>query len=223
MALSLAAASLAAQPDEPDFIVAAMRVEPKAWDKEHNFALLDRYARQAAAQGASLVATCEGFMDGYTANPKTRPDTTREKFFAIGEPDDGPWLTRAGNLARELRIHLAVGFAERRGENMHNSYAVLSPEGEVALLYSKTHCIDEIFTTPGNEFPVAKTDLGTLGALICYDRRFPEVPRILALKGAQVLLIPAYGRDGKRNEALLLTRAWENSVWVVYVRKIRCW
>ena len=172
-------------PAEPDFVVAAMRVQPKAWDKAHNFALLERYAKEAADKGAKLVVTCEGFMDGYTSNPKSTPDTTRERFFEIGEPLDGPWLKRVGELARELKIYLSIGFAERRGDNMHNSVAVFSPAGEVVLRYSKTHCLDEPFYTPGNEFPVAATDLGTLGALICYDRRFPEVPRILALKGAQ--------------------------------------
>lgn len=208
-----------ARPAEPDFVVAAMRVQPKQWDKEHNFAVLERYARSAAQQGASLVVTCEGFLDGYTSNRKTVPDMTRERFFAIGEPLEGPWLKRIGNLARELSIYVSVGFAERRDDNMHNSVAVFSPAGEIVLHYSKTHIIDEPYNTPGNAFPVAATNLGTLGALICYDRRFPEVPRILALKGAQVLLIPAYGKDGERNEALLRTRAWENSVWVVYVRQ----
>jgi len=208
-----------ARPAEPDFVVAAMRVQPKSWDKAHNFALLERYAKQAAAQKASLVVTCEGFLDGYTSNPKFAPDATREKFVEFGEPLDGPWLRRVGDLARQLKIYLSIGFAERDGETMHNSVAVFSPAGDIVLRYSKTHCLDEPFNTPGSEFPVASTAVGTLGALICYDRRFPEVPRILALKGAQVLLIPAYGSDGERNEALLRTRAWENSVWVVYVRQ----
>jgi predicted amidohydrolase len=217
--VALTGSSSAEPPAEPDFVVAAMRIEPKTWDKEHNFGLLERYAREAKERGARLVATCEGFMDGYTANPKTTPGTTREKFHAIGEPVDGPWLTRAAKLARELKIYLAIGFAERRGDDMHNSYVLLDPSGEIVLHYSKTHCIDEPYCTPGNEFPVTPTELGTFGALICYDRRFPEVPRILALKGAQILLIPAFGKDGERNEALLRTRAWENSVWVVYVRQ----
>ena len=204
---------------EPRFLVAAMRVQPKQWDKEHNFALLERYARAAVKQGAALVVTCEGFLDGYTSNPKHASGVTRDRFVAVGEPLDGPWLKRVGDLARELRIYVSLGFAERRADNMHNSLAVFSPAGEIVLHYSKTHIIDEPYNTPGNVFPVAATDLGTLGALICYDRRFPEVPRILALKGAQVLLVPAYGKDGERNEALLRTRAWENSVWVVYVRQ----
>ena len=102
---------------------------------------------------------------------------------------------------------------------MFNSVIVVSREGERVLHYSKTHTKGEKFNAAGTHFPIAKTDVGTLGALICYDRRFPEVPRILALKGAQILLIPAYGTDGERNEALLRTRAWENSVWVVYVKQ----
>jgi predicted amidohydrolase len=178
---------------EPVFTVAALRVQPKTWDKAHNFALLERYAKEAAKNGATLVVTCEGFLDGYTSNPRYAPDVTREKYFEFGEPLDGPWLKRVGELARQLGVYLSVGFAERRGENMHNSFAVFSPAGKVVLHYSKTHCAGEPFCTPGSEFPVATTELGTLGALICFDRRFPEVPRILALKGAQTLIVPSYG------------------------------
>lgn len=210
------------QPSElkpTSFQVAAMRVQPKRWDKQHNFDLLKQYARLAVQQGASLLVTCEGFLDGYTGNPNHAPEMTREKYFGIGEPLDGPWLQRVADLADQLNLYLSVGFAERRGEQMFNSVAIYSADGQLVLHYSKTHVAGETFNTPGDEFPIAKTKLGTLGALICYDRRFPEVPRILALKGAQVLVLPAYGTDGERNEALLRTRAWENSVWVVYVKQ----
>lgn len=201
------------------FLVAGMRVLPKRWDKEHNFRLLKQYAEQAAQQGAELVVTCEGFLDGYTSNVKLTPDLTMEKFREIGEPIDGPWVQKIQALAKRLEIYLSVGFAELRGEQMFNSVIVISPTGTIVLHYSKTHTKGEVFSTPGTRFPIAKTDIGTLGALICYDRRFPEVPRILALKGSQILIIPAYGTDGERNEALLRTRAWENSVWVVYVKQ----
>lgn len=205
--------------EHPSFKVAGMRVMPKRWDKAHNYSLLERYAKDAARQGAELIVTCEGFLDGYTGNPKYTPGLTRERYLRIGEPLNGRWLQKVAALARDLQIHVAIGFAERVGDQMFNSVAVYSPDGEPVLHYSKTHTKGEHFNTPGTHFPVTKTNLGTLGALICYDRRFPEVPRILALKGAQVLLIPAYGKDGERNEALLRTRAWENSVWVVYVKQ----
>lgn len=203
----------------PSFVVAGMCVTPKRWDKAHNFALLERYARVAMERGADLLVTCEGFLDGYTANPNYAPGLTRERYRKIGEPLDGPWLQKVAALATELKLYVSIGFAERQDEQMFNSIVVFSPEGERILHYAKTHTLGEPFNTPGRALPVARTELGTLGGLICYDRRFPEVPRILALKGAQVLLIPAYGTDGERNEALLRTRAWENSVWVVYVKQ----
>jgi len=211
--------SVAVAQSENNFLVAAMRVQPERWDKAHNFGLLEKYASQAAKKGASLVVTCEGFLDGYTSNAKLVPELTREKFLEIGEPLDGPWMKRIADLASQLKVFLSVGFAERHGQEMFNSVAVFSSDGELVLHYSKTHIKGEQFNTPGSSLPVVKTEIGTLGALICYDRRFPEVPRILALKGAQILIVPAYGTDGERNEALLRTRAWENSVWVVYAKQ----
>lgn len=206
-------------PSQRAFTVAGLRVAPKAWDKAHNFALLDKYARDASRQGASLVVTCEGFLDGYVSNPHYAPTVTSEKLLEISEPLDGPWLERVGRLASELKIYLMIGFAERVNDRSCNSVVLFSPDGEQILHYSKTHTKNEPFTTPGDAFPVASTRVGRLGSLICYDRHFPEVARILSLKGADILLIPSYGHDGPRNEALLQTRAWENSVWIVFVRQ----
>lgn len=229
LGLGVAAAAtvgqLSAQGEEPhdaeskSFVVAAMRVQPRPWDKQYNFGLLEKFAQEAADAGSRLLVTCEGFLDGYTGNPNHAPGLTREKYLQIGEPIDGPWMKRVARLAGMHQIYLSIGFAERRGDQMYNSLAVYGPTGEVVLHYSKTHTKGEPFNVPGSRLPVAQTDLGTLGGLICYDRRFPEVPRILALKGAEILLIPAYGSDGERNEALLRTRAWENSVWVVYAKQ----
>jgi predicted amidohydrolase len=202
-----------------ELTIAMMRVMPKPWDKAHNFALLQEYAQDAAQQGASLVMTCEGFLDGYVSNPSYVPDVTRERLLDVAEPLDGPWLKKIATLADQLEVHIAVGFAERRGEQALNSMVLFDPGGQTALHYSKMHTKGEPFTAMGDALPVATTGLGKVGALICYDRHFPEVPRILALKGAEILLIPAYGNDSERNEALLRTRAWENSVWIFYVRQ----
>jgi predicted amidohydrolase len=208
-----------AEDDVPNFLVAGMRVLPKRWDKAHNFELLKKYACDAASKGAKLVVTCEGFLDGYTSNLKLTGEISREKYLESCEPADGPWMKKIAALADELDIYLSVGFAEIRDQKAYNSLVVYSPAGETVLHYSKWHTKGETYTTPGNRLPVVHTDVGTLGALICYDRRFPEIPHILALKGADILIVPAYGTDGERNEALLRTRAWENSVWVVYVKQ----
>jgi len=204
------------------FLLAALSLTPKAWDKEANFASLERYAREAAADGAKLIVTPEGFLEGYVGNENQHPELTREKYFEIGEPVDGKIFNRIRSLARELDVYLSVGFAERRGERMFNSTAIVDPKGEIVSLYSKSHTAhDEPFNTKGVVFPVAETGLGRIGSLICYDRRLPETARILAVKGAELILVPAWGSYNELNDAVMRTRAFENGVWVAFVHPKR--
>jgi predicted amidohydrolase len=205
------------------FTVAGLRVTPARWDKEANFTTLAKYAREAKARGADFVITPEGFLEGYVANTHANPDTTEQRYRSVAEGIDGPLITRARSLARELKIYLLVGFAEARGTLIFNSAVIFSPTGEVTLHYSKMHTAhDEPFNTQGTNFPVAETPLGRLGALICYDRRLPETARILAIKGVQFLAVPAWGGYDEMNDALMRTRAFENSVFVAFVHPKRC-
>lgn len=204
-------------------VVAGLRVMPERWDKAANIATLEKYARQAAARGAELVLAPEGFLEGYVANVKANPATTRERYFDAGESLDGALLRRVANLARELKIYLGTGFAERRQGRMFNSFAVFSPEGALTLHYSKSHnADDEPFNTTGTDFPVVATSRGRWGALICYDRQLPETSRILAIKGAQLILVPAWGAYGDMNDAMMRTRAFENGVYLAFVHPKRC-
>ncbi len=203
--------------------VAGLRIMPERWNKEANLLKFESFARAAAAQGVQLAIAPEGFLEGYVANTKSNPGLTREKYFAIGENIDGPALTRVRSLARELKMYLGLGFAERGADHMYNSVAVFSPDGNVALHYSKAHNDDdEPFNTLGDEFNVASTPLGKWGAVICYDRQLPEIARILSIKGAQLILTPAWGMHGEMNDAMMRTRAFENSVWVLFVHPERC-
>ena len=219
--LLLAAACLEAAPIS--FTVAGLRVTPERWNKEANFAKLVTYARQAAARGAKLVITPEGFLEGYVANDKQNPGISEERYRSIGEGIDGPLINRVRGLARELKIYLLVGFAELRDGKMFNSAVIFSPEGAVTLHYSKAHnAHDEPYNTKGTLFPVDDTALGRLGTLICYDRQLPETSRILAIKGAQFILVPAWGSYGEMNDMMMRTRANENSVFVAFVHPKRC-
>ncbi len=223
LALALLCAGLAGAADPVSFTIAGLQMMPEPWNKEANYAKLERYARQAAAQGAQVVVTPEGFLEGYVGNRGRTKDLTWERYAAAGERLDGPLLTRVCNLARELRLYLLIGFAELRDDRMYNSVVIFSPEGAVVTHYSKTHTADdEPLNTKGVEFPVASTPLGRWGTLICMDRQLPETSRVLALKGAQIILVPAYGMYGETNDILMRVRAYENGVWVAFVHPKRC-
>jgi predicted amidohydrolase len=210
--------SSAAMAEPPQFVIAGLRVVPDRWDKESNLRKLDKFAREAAAKGANVVVTPEGFLDGYVGNDR---DLDKKRYFTVAEPIDGPAMRRVRDLARELKIYLAIGFPELRGEQVFNSVVIFGPDGGIVSRYSKTHCGGEPHNTEGMEFPVISTPLGRWGTLICLDRQLPETSRILAIKGAQMILVPSYGMYGEMNDAMMRTRAYENSVYVAFVHPKR--
>lgn len=211
-------------PREASFTLAALRVAPVPWDTQGNFDKLEHWTRQAVSQGAEVIVTPEGFLEGYVWNDDNPKDFSRQRYREIGQTFDGPLMERIRVLAHELRIHLVVGYAERREDHMYNSVIIYSPEGEIVLRYSKTHTAgdDEPFNTKGAEFPVADTALGRWGALICMDRQLPETSRILAIKGAQIIFVPAWGMHGEINDVVMRARAFENGVYVAFVHPRRC-
>jgi predicted amidohydrolase len=199
-------------------------VTPRPWDKQGNVEMLERFATEAAGRGAQVVVTPEGFVEGNVWHDDNPKDFSRQRYFDAGEAVDGPVMGRVGALARTLEVFLVVGFAERRGDRMYNSVIIYSPGGVAVSLYSKTHTADddEPFNTKGSEFPVVETGLGRWGTLICMDRQLPETSRILAIKGAQIILVPAWGMYGEMNEVMMRTRAFENGVHVAFVHPRRC-
>jgi predicted amidohydrolase len=221
-ALSLLVMTLALSEDE-SLTLAGLSLTPEPWNKQANLTKLEHYVRKSAGMGAQLVVTPEGFLEGYVGNEGRSPDLTREKYLSVGEEIHGPMLTRVRNLARELKIYLLVGFAERREGQMYNSTVIFSDQGGIALHYSKTHTADdEPFNTNGVEFPLAETRWGPWGTLICFDRQLPETARILTLKGARLILVPSWGGYGEINDAMMRVRAYENGVWLAFVHPKRC-
>jgi predicted amidohydrolase len=220
----LAAASVCvAFAGDVSFVFAGLSLTPEPWNKEANFTKMERYARQAAAGGAKVIATPEGFLEGYVGNDKRTPGLEPGKYSEVGETIDGPLLSRVSALARELKVFLLIGFAEKRKGKMFNSAVIFSPEGAVTSHYSKSHtAADEPFNSKGSEFPVTDTGLGRWGTLICFDRQLPETSRILALKGAQFILVPSWGGYGEMNDIMMRVRAYENGVWLAFVHPNRC-
>ncbi|HEV7844627.1 MAG TPA: carbon-nitrogen hydrolase family protein [Thermoleophilaceae bacterium] len=191
-------------------------------DTEANLASAERLVRAAVADGAQLVVLPE------------RLDIRggRSDYAAGAESLDGRPVSWARALARELGIDLVAGsVAERREgrERVSNTSVHVGPDGELRATYRKIHMFDvEVggvdyreseHTEPADEIVLSETSDGTgLGLTICYDLRFPELYRILALRGARIVTVPAnFTRiTGEAHwEVLLRARAIENQVFVI--------
>jgi predicted amidohydrolase len=191
-------------------------------DKPRNLDAADRLTRAAAADGATLVVLPEKWsVIGSPADLR-----------AGAEPLDGPAITWAREVARELHIDLVAGsIAERVAdrEKLANTSLHIDPDGEVRATYRKIHMFDvEVEGTvyresetedPGDEIVTSETAGGVeLGLTICYDLRFPELYRILAVRGARILAIPSAFTLATTREhwaTLVRARAIENQAFVV--------
>ena len=224
MAFGCAGAGMARaqRPDKPPTPARSVRVAGIVlkWlraDKDANFRRAEPIIRQAAAGGARLVCTTECFLDGYAIADKSIPlDTYR----ALGEPiPHGPYFRKLSALARELKTHLVAGMLEADGDARYNTAALIGPGGELVGKYRKQHLEHEaVRNTAGKESSVFATPLGTLGVMICADRRLPEVVKGFCDRGADFLLCPSGGMFGpKDNDPILQARSKENRRYIVFV------
>ncbi|MBL8241067.1 MAG: carbon-nitrogen hydrolase family protein [Bryobacterales bacterium] len=208
---------------EPGYVVAALTLTPEPWANERNLLKLERFARQAAQRGAQVIVAPEGYLEGYVGNQGRTPDLQQARYAAEAAEDlNGPLLQRVAALARELRVYLMLGFAERRDGKVFNTAVMFSPSGALASRYAKSHTMnDEPFNTKGTVFPVTQTEHGQWGTLICFDRQVPETARLLAIQGADTLFVPAWGGHGEMNDQMMRVRAYENGVNLVFVHPKR--
>jgi predicted amidohydrolase len=196
-------------------------------DKERNTATADRLTREAAADGADLIVLPEKF------NVLGEHDD----YVAGAEPLDGPTISWARDTARELGVDLVAGsIVERREghEKLGNTSVHVGPDGEVKGVYRKIHMFDVVVggmeyresasEEPGDEIVLSEAAGGiSLGLTVCYDLRFPELFRILAIRGARVITLPAAFTKvtGRAHwEILVRARAIENQAFVVAADQI---
>jgi predicted amidohydrolase len=201
--------------------VRAAAVQLNSNAKARNLAAAERLVRAAAADGAELVALPE----------KWNLLASGEEMAAGAEPLDGPSLAAARDWARTLGIHLLAGSVAERaedGEKAFNTSVLIGPAGEDLAVYRKIHLFDveaggvsyreSEHEQAGEEIVSAPAGNVELGLTVCYDLRFPELYRILAVRGARLIAVPsaftlATGRD--HWEVLLRARAIENQIFVL--------
>jgi deaminated glutathione amidase len=214
---------------EMEMRAAAVQLNSTA-DKARNLEVAERLVLAAARDGAALVALPEKWnLLGDAA-----------ALLQGAEPLDGPSLGAARSWARELGIHLVAGSIAERvegHEKLFNASTLIGPDGDLEATYRKIHMFDvdvggieyreSAHEEPGDEVVIAglagALEGVTLGMTVCYDLRFPELYRILAVRGATLITVPAaFTLDtGKDHwEVLLRARAIENQAFVVAPNQI---
>jgi predicted amidohydrolase len=163
------------------------------------------------ADGVDLAVFPEAFVTGYCVESL---DGAKK----ISIPKNHSELQRLSAAVARLQIGCVVGFAEDLGGELYNSVVLLEP-GEAPRYYSKTHLPElglDKFVRTGNSIPVFETKWGRIGLLICFDLRHPEPMRVLALAGADLVILPTNWPEGAQIAAgpMTITRASENGIFL---------
>src|ERR671933_1145904 len=206
--------------DERKLVAAAIQMSSTP-DKGDNREVAEAVIREAVSAGAEFVSlpelwSCHGLDSVYREN---------------AEPVPGPTTDFLAELARELGVYVLGGSileGEPGAERLSNTSTFFDPSGEMTAVYRKIHLFDVKVSdkeylesaniAPGDEVVTSKAGAATLGLSVCYDVRFPELYRLLALRGAEILAVPAAFtlQTGKDHwEILLRARAVENQAFVV--------
>lgn len=172
--------------------------------------------------GADSVQRFSEYIEQFA--PQEHPDVILlgemiNRVGVAGEPDTqaepipGPTTERLAEQARRHKTWIAFSIVERDGSDLFNTGVLIDRSGRIAGRYRKVQLpFEEVSRgiAPGSEFPIFTTDFGKVGMLICHDASFPEAARELALKGAELILMPIWGG----REPLVRARAIENGVYL---------
>jgi predicted amidohydrolase len=187
--------------------IAFVQFDPRFGRVDDNIALATDLLRREQADLYVLPELC---FSGYTF-------TSRSEALEFSEPPDGRSINEMKRLSTELGAAIVFGFPERSGADIYNSCALIQPESEAAI-YRKLHLFmqEKEWFKPGDK-PLEIHTLSNgcrIGMMVCFDWRFPEVCRTLALRGAHVLCHPA-NLVMAHCPAAMITRCLENRVFAV--------
>ena len=194
--------------------VALLQILPGA-TQEENLQKGVAACRVAKESGADIALFPEMWNNGYHIPADAQP------LNAEAVSADSEFVLTFGRLAAELKMAIAITFLERYEPSPRNTVVLFDRNGRKILTYAKLHTCDfgaERGLTPGEDFYVAELDTAAgivkIGAMICYDREFPESARILMLKGAELILVPNACPMEINRLSQLRGRAFENMLGI---------
>jgi predicted amidohydrolase len=197
--------------------IAAIQMDIKPGNKEKNLSTAIKQIKEAVNQKAHIICLPELFNTGYMP----------EEMHNLAEEEEGETIKLLMSSAREYNVNILAGsIAVKENSHVFNKSYIINSKGHIAGYYCKTHLFplmgeDRCFKH-GNRLSVAKLEECAIGQMICYDIRFPEIARALALKGAELLSIPAAFPHPRLNHwrILLQARAIENQLYLVAINRV---
>jgi predicted amidohydrolase len=200
--------------------IALLQMTTCGTDQDANLTKGETFCRQASEMGANIALFPEMWNIGYTFYDSDQPGAHEAwEAQAVGQGDD--FVLHFRTLAQELGMAIALTYLERWLGAPRNSVSLIDRHGEIVMTYAKVHTCDfdkESALTPGDDFYVCTldTDAGEvkIGAMICFDREFPESARILMLKGAEIIITPNACELEANRLGQFRARAYENMVGV---------
>jgi predicted amidohydrolase len=191
---------------------------PRLGDVAGNLAAVIAHLERAAGEHCDLVVFPECALSGYMFSDERAARS-------CAEPVPGPSTDAVVQACARHGLHCALGLLELDGARLHNTAVLIGPDGLIGR-YRKSHiaCIGaDQFTVPGEEpYVVHATPIGRIGLQICYDWRFPEITRVLALGGAEVVVHPTNSPAPARELAEFITRARAAENAVFFLTANRC-
>jgi len=196
------------------------QTSPRLGNKERNLKQISEQATKARKKNVDLLIFPELHLTGYTM---------RDEVSHLAESIPGPSTRNVERVAKEHGVHIIFGMPEESEVEgvIHNTAVFVGPKGLIGRyrkIHLPTHSVFEErrYYRPGQEAPVFKTDIGTIGLNICYDLYFPELTRLQALQGAQLVVCISASPGLRRRffEGFCLSRAMENAVYLAYVNRV---
>ena len=194
--------------------LALAQMEPLWENKKGNFEASLKFLQEAKEKQADFVVFPEMSMTGFSMHPEK-----------IGEDrENSETLSYFQKQAKEFGLYIGIGYVEYRLPKSYNSFAVISPQGEILADYQKIHPFtfgtESVHYTGGDHIVACKVKEFTVAPFICYDLRFPEIFQIASEK-AQLILVPANWPAERRDHfiTLLRARAIENQCYIAGVNR----
>ncbi len=202
--------------------VAAIQMSGSA-DKDANIRRAEKLLTIAAEKGVRIASLPQLF------NTHWFPQEIKEKNKELAENMNGPTIEAMRKVSRSLDMILVCPIFERDGNFFYNTAFVLNEKGDIVGRYRKVHVPqiplweERSYFNPGDAFPVFQTRYASIGVQLCWDIFFPEVSRILALKGAQIIFTPtasAFYESHDKWERAAMASAHANGIFIIRVNRV---